>query len=160
MTLLTRGSRWPSCFIHWCYTPAVWREWNFQVRSLQKQSLWQNQNKFCRAWKCRRTSLVSCSWPQPLLPGPAAFLTCSKAPLAASHLSTWGEPECCFQSAGTESQLPELQPAGRERQESYRGSLRGGELVGSVGGHSFSAIHFKDERAWKAPAGAVVEAAP
>lgn len=84
MTLLTRGSRWPSCFIQWCYTPAVWREWNFQVRSLQKQSLWQTQNKFCRAWKCRRTSLVSCSWPQPVLPGPAACLTCSKAPLARS----------------------------------------------------------------------------
>lgn len=38
--------------------------------------------------------------------------------------------------------------------------MRGVELEGRIGGHSFSTIHFKDGRVRKAPMGAVAEAAP
>lgn len=92
----------------------------------------------------------------PALPGPAARLTCSKALLPPSlPPSHPGRARALLPPCSTLSQLPKLQGADRQGQESWRGRFRGVELLGRVEGHSFSAIHFKEERAWKAPKGTV-----
>lgn len=104
----------------WCYTPAVWREWKFQVRSTWKQSLWQNQNKFSGAWKCQRTSLVSCSWPH------QCCLDQQPASPAARHRSlppTFPPRES--QSAASSLQGPEPAPKVTASWQGRAGKLEG-----------------------------------
>lgn len=83
---------------------------------MQKQSLWHNQNKFCRAWKCGRTSRVSCSWHRPVQPGPAAASSaarhCSCPPAsapgttsAAASLRHTGPAASCWGRVGRVGEL-------------------------------------------------------